>query len=199
MIWFFQHVSAQYRYSSICPWPGETTVGSQQSPSRQLFPPNNDSTVLSLFFIFCPIISLQSITVCAEAVPSSTAASLWPLWDSILSSMFVLQSELPLLHTPQQGDLNSVLFLSRDVSTKTVFQVQLPLAHWLQRLTCQTSSSETCFREPTPLGMGYCFWEYFSFLVEWRSPLPHFSALCSWRLWVGACMVITQDSIDWIT
>lgn len=34
--------------------------------------------VLSLFFMFCQIISLQSVTLCAEAVPSSTVASLWP-------------------------------------------------------------------------------------------------------------------------
>lgn len=151
--------------------------------------------VLSLFFMFCQIISLQSVTLCAEAVPSSTVASLWP---SFLQCLCCSQS-YHFFAAFNRGNLNSVFFLSRDVSTKTVFQEQLSLTHWLHCPICHISSSEACFREPTPLGIGYCFGSISFFSCWMKISLPHLSALCSWRLRVGACMVITQGNVDWIT
>ena len=108
LIRVFQHVSAWYYYSNICPWPEESAAGAQHSPSRPSFPKIIWLNQFSLWCTFCLAISLQSFTAWPEAIPSSPGVSLLHLQDTEFPSVPVLQSEPPFLHIPQTGNFNSL-------------------------------------------------------------------------------------------
>lgn len=111
-IWLFQHVSARCHCSNICPRPDQSADGPDALPvdncSSKIIWLNwfslNSHILPTYFSVVCHSVHRR----CAFISHSSSVASL----VHCLPSVPPLQSEPPFLHTPQAGNLTSVLNIS---------------------------------------------------------------------------------------